>query len=163
MQCPFRFKIYIKEKPVRLNTKGKENNMNLLFLLHPKSMVAYLVSDCTARQGLEKMRAHGYTAIPVINPAGEYIGTVSEGDFLWALVDDKECSLKKLEKIKLTDIMRGVRDSAVTVDTKMDDLLLMIMEQNFVPVTDDRNIFIGIVTRKDIIKHFYEKEKKADE
>ncbi len=137
--------------------------MNLLFLLHPKSMVAYLVSDCTARQGLEKMRAHGYTAIPVINSKGEYIGTVSEGDFLWALVDDKECSLKKLEKIKLTDIMRGVRDSAVKVDTKIDDLLLKIMEQNFVPVTDDRNIFIGIVTRKDIIKHFYEKEKKSDE
>ncbi len=137
--------------------------MNLLFLLHPKSLVAYLDSDCTARQGLEKMRAHGYTAIPVINSAGEYIGTVSEGDFLWALVDENECNLKKLEKIKLTDIMRGVRDSAVKVDTKMDDLLLQIMEQNFVPVTDDRNIFIGIVTRKDIIKHFYEKEKKTNE
>lgn len=137
--------------------------MNLLFLLHPKSMVAYLVSDCTARQGLEKMRAHGYTAIPVINPDGKYVGTVSEGDFLWSIVDDEECNLKKLEKIKLTDIMRGVRDSAVKVDTKMDDLLLKIMEQNFVPVTDDRNIFIGIVTRKDIIKHFYEKEKKTNE
>ncbi|MBQ7835002.1 MAG: CBS domain-containing protein [Ruminiclostridium sp.] len=137
--------------------------MNLLFLLHPKSMVAHLVSDCTARQGLEKMRAHGYTAIPVINPDGEYIGTVSEGDFLWALVNDDDCSLKKLEKIKLTDIMRGVRDSAVTVTAHMDELLYKIMEQNFVPVTDDRNIFIGIVTRKDIIKYYYEKEKKADE
>lgn len=137
--------------------------MNLLFLLHPKSMVAHLVSDCTARQGLEKMRAHGYTAIPVINPEGEYIGTVSEGDFLWALVGDEDCSLKKLEKVKLTDIMRGVRDSAVTVMTEMDDLLYKIMEQNFVPVTDDRNIFIGIVTRKDIIKYYYEKEKKENE
>lgn len=136
--------------------------MNLLFLLHPKSMVAHLVSDCTARQGLEKMRAHGYTAIPVISPDGEYIGTVSEGDFLWALVGD-DCNLKKLEKIKLTDIMRGVRDSAVTVTTQMDELLYKIMEQNFVPVTDDRNTFIGIVTRKDIIKYYCEKEKKTDE
>lgn len=137
--------------------------MNLLFLLHPKALVAHLVSDCTARQGLEKMRAHGYTAIPVINPEGEYIGTVSEGDFLWALVGDNDCNLKNLEKIKLTDIMRGVRDSAVTVTTQMDDLLYKIMDQNFVPVTDDRNIFIGIVTRKDIIKYYYEKEKKEDE
>ena len=159
--------------------------MNLLFLLHPKSHVAYLVSDCTARQGLEKMRAHGYTAIPVINPQGEYIGTVSEGDFLWKLVDTDECSLKKLEKINFTpadyyEIIEKVGDggmatvykarcrmlnryTAVKVDTKMDDLLLQIMEQNFVPVTDDRNIFIGIVTRKDIIKHFYEKEKATDE
>ncbi len=137
--------------------------MNLLFLLHPKSMVAHLVSDCTARNGLEKMRAHGYTAIPVINPDGEYIGTVSEGDFLWALVGKGDCDLKKLEKIKLTDIMRGVRDSAVTVTAPMDELLLKIMNQNFVPVTDDRNTFIGIVTRKDIIKYYYEKEKKENE
>lgn len=137
--------------------------MNLLYLLRPKSTVAYLSSDCTVRQGLEKMRAHGYTAIPVINPDGEYIGTVSEGDFLWYIADSGEYNLKNMEKIKLDKIMRGVRDSAVTVTTKMDDLLYKIMEQNFVPVTDDRNIFIGIVTRKDIIKYYYEKEKKANE
>lgn len=137
--------------------------MNLLFLLHPKSMVAHLISDCTARQGLEKMKAHGYTAIPVLNPKGEYVGTVSEGDFLWALAHESDCSLKSLEKIKLTDIMRGVRDSAVTVTAPMDELLLKIMEQNFVPVTDDRNVFIGIVTRKDILKYYYEKEKKNNE
>jgi len=137
--------------------------MNLLYLLRPKSTVAYLSSDCTVRQGLEKMRAHGYTAIPVINPNGEYIGTVSEGDFLWYIADSGEYNLKNMEKIKLNEIMRGVRDSAVTVTTKMDDLLYKIMEQNFVPVTDDRNIFIGIVTRKDIIKYYYEKEKKENE
>ncbi len=134
--------------------------MNLLFLLHPKSMVAHLISECTARQGLEKMKAHGYTAIPVLNSKGEYVGTVSEGDFLWALADDNDCNLKKLERIKLTDIMRGVRDSSVTVTAPMDELLLKIMEQNFVPVTDDRNIFIGIVTRKDILKYYYDKERK---
>lgn len=137
--------------------------MNLLYLLRPKSTVAFLISDCTVRQGLEKMRAHGYTAIPVINPDGEYIGTVSEGDFLWAVADSGEYNLKNMEKLKLTEIMRGVRDSAVTVTTQMDDLLYKIMEQNFVPVTDDRNIFIGIVTRKDIIKYYYEKEKKENE
>lgn len=137
--------------------------MNLLYLLRPKSTVAYLSSDCTVRQGLEKMRAHGYTAIPVINPNGEYIGTVSEGDFLWYIADSGEYNLKNMEKIRLNEIMRCVRDSAVTVTTKMDDLLYKIMEQNFVPVTDDRNIFIGIVTRKDIIKYYYEKEKKANE
>ena len=45
----------------------------------------------------------------------------------------------------------------------MDNLLNMVMEQNFVPVVDDRGMFIGIITRKDIIKYFYDKEKKASE
>ena len=68
--------------------------MNLLFLLKPKATVAYLSSECTMRQGLEKMRAHGYTAIPVISPSGEYLGTVSEGDFLWAITDKNGFTLK---------------------------------------------------------------------
>ncbi len=138
--------------------------MNLLFLLHPKSTVAYLISNVTVRQGLEKMRAHGYTAIPVIDPDGRYIGTVSEGDFLYAVCDN--CigtDLKPLERINISDIMRNKRDRAVTVNAKMDELLLLIMQQNFVPVVDDRNTFIGIVTRRDIIKHFYDKEKKENE
>ena len=138
--------------------------MNLLFLLHPKSTVAYLTSNVTVRQGLEKMRAHGYTAIPVINPEGEYVGTVSEGDFLYAVCEcSKGGNLKQLEKIKLSEIMRDKRDKAATVNAKMDELLLLIMQQNFVPVVDDRNTFIGIVTRRDIIKYYYDKEKKENE
>ncbi len=137
--------------------------MNLLFLLKPKATVAYLSSECTMRQGLEKMRAHGYTAIPVISPSGEYLGTVSEGDFLWTITDKNGFTLKESEKVKLTDIMRSKRDHAVSVSADMNELLLRIMEQNFVPVVDDRNIFIGIVTRRDIINYFYEREMITNE
>lgn len=137
--------------------------MNLLYLLRPKENVAYIQSNVTLRQGLEKMRAHGYSAIPVISPEGKYIGTVSEGDFLWAVIEKGGFSLKELEKLSISEILREKRDKAVTVGTKMDELLLLIMEQNFVPVTDDRGIFIGIVTRRDILKYYYKKEKSENE
>ena len=89
---------------------------------------------------------------------------VSEGDFLYAVCEySKGGNVKQLEKIKLIDIMRDKRDKSVTVSAKMDELLLLIMQQNFVPVVDDRNTFIGIVTRRDIIKYFYDKEKKENE
>lgn len=135
--------------------------MNLLYLLRPKDETVYITSAVTVRQGLEKMRVHGYTAIPVLNSSGEYIGTVSEGDFLWAMFEHG--SPKELEKQPITDILREKRDKAVRVSAGMDELLLMIMEQNFVPVTDDRGKFIGIVTRRDIIKYFYNKEHKETE
>lgn len=134
--------------------------MNLLFLLRPKDEIIYISTGATVRQGLEKMRVHGYTAIPAVNDEGEYVGTVSEGDFLWALCD--EGSLRSLEKLSVSDILRSKRDKAVTVGAGMDELLLLIMEQNFVPVTDDRGKFIGIVTRRDIIKYFYDKEHKEN-
>ena len=120
--------------------------MNILFFLKHKATVAYLYDDCSIRQGLEKMHAHGYTAIPVITREGKYIGTVN---------------LKSLEECHIKDIIRNKRDRAVRVSETMDNLLNMVMEQNFVPVVDDRGMFIGIITRKDIIKYFYDKEKKA--
>lgn len=136
--------------------------MNILFFLKPKATVAYLYDDCSIRQGLEKMHVHGYTAIPVITREGKYIGTVSEGDYLWYILLKKtqEQNLKSLEECYIKDIIRNKRDKAVRVNESIDNLLNMVMEQNFVPVVDDRGMFIGIITRKDIIKYFYDKEKK---
>ena len=47
----------------------------------------------------------------------------------------------------------------VKVSATAEQLIESAMNQNFVPVVDDRNKFIGIVTRRDIIKYFIEKNK----
>lgn len=136
--------------------------MNLFYLLKPKATVAYLYKTNTIRQGLEKMRIHGYTAIPVISDEGEYIGTVSEGDFLWHILKYKKEDIKSQEQFSIIDIVNEERNLPVKTDVTMDELLLRVMDQNFVPVIDDRNVFIGIITRKDIIKYFYDKSKKEE-
>lgn len=135
--------------------------MNILFLLRPKVSVAYLYHDNTLRQGLEKMRAHGYTALPVIERDGRYVGTISEGDFLWTIVNHHKADIKSQETSYVRDVLRPGWNPAVTVNATMDELLLRVMEQNFVPVVDDRKAFVGIITRKDVIHYFYEKEQKS--
>lgn len=134
--------------------------MNLFYLLKPKTTVAYLNKTNTIRQGLDKMRTHGYTAIPVIDDSGEYIGTVSEGDFLWHILEHKNEDARAQERYCIIDIVNEERNRPVKSNVTMDELLLHVMDQNFVPIIDDRNIFIGIVTRRDVIKYFYDKEKK---
>lgn len=133
--------------------------MNLFYLLKPKSTVAYLYKSNTIRQGLEKMRIHGYSAIPVVGDDGEYIGTVSEGDFLWHILKYKKEDIKSQEDFSILDIVNEERNLPVKTDVSMDELLLRVMDQNFVPVIDDRGVFIGIITRKDIIRYFYDKSK----
>lgn len=128
--------------------------MNIVFLLRPKSELAFLYDDFTIRQGLEKCRSHGYTAIPVINRDGKYMGTISEGDFLWAMLDKSSTELKELEKMPLKEIIRKDFNPAVKIDETMDDLLKQVLDQNFVPVVDDRNTFMGIITRKAVINYF---------
>ena len=128
--------------------------MNFLMLLKPKDTVQYLRESNTLRQGIEKMRVHGYTAIPVISDDGQYVGTVSEGDFLYFILDQRDNSIKTKEQHHIRDILRPNFNPAVRIDVSMDVLLERALNQNFVPVTDDYGVFIGIVTRQDIIRHF---------
>ena len=129
----------------------------------PKSTVAYVYGDDSLKQGLEKIKAYYYTAIPVLNRSGEYIGTVSEGDFLWNMLDNESFEAEKQEEYTITDIMRENWNPLVKISATIDDLLFKVMVQNFVPVIDDRNLFMGIITRKDVIKYYYDKSKYKQE
>ena len=126
--------------------------MNVLRFLTPKIEVEYINIESTVRQGLEKMRYHGYAAIPVIDDEGHYMGTVTEGDFLWALYNNNNPDLKKLEKTELKTIIRHDYQP-ILASASMDEILTRAYSQNFVPVIDDRGVFIGIIKRKDIMKH----------
>lgn len=123
---------------------------NILTLLIPKDQVAFVNSNMSVRQGLEKLRAHGYSAIPVINDDGSYCGVVSEGDFLWNLLDDNVVTVQELESKKIKDIIRKDIPSC-TIDITYEQLIQMIVNYNFIPIVDDRNIMMGIITRKSVI------------
>ena len=133
--------------------------MNLAFFLKPKNEVSYLLDEFSVRQGLEKMCYHGYTAIPVLDKEGHYQTTISEGDFLWYIIKgentEEQVDIKTAEHIKVRDIMKPGKNPAVKITATMEELFLKALDQNFVPVVDDRGYFIGIVTRRDLIKYFY--------
>ena len=126
---------------------------NILFFLTPKAMCAYLYDDYTIRQSLEKMEVAGYAALPILNREGEYRGTLTEGDVLWAMKNMCGMKLKQAEKLHIMDISRRKDNIAVPVNTSMHDLVERAKVQNFVPVVDDKNTFIGIVPRSSIIKY----------
>ncbi len=133
---------------------------NILFFLKPKSEIAYIKVEDTLRQAIQKMEFHKYSAIPMLNKEGKYIGTITEGDLLWGIKNKYNLSLKEAEYIPITEIDRKLDYLAVRADANMEDLMLRAMNQNFVPVVDDQENFIGIVTRKDIIGYCYDKLNK---
>ncbi len=136
--------------------------MNILFFMKPKSEISYVLDTHTLRQALEKIKRSGYAAIPIIDGEGRYAGTLSEGDLLWAVLDKDACDIHRSEKVSVLDIPLRRKNAPINVNAEIEDLLLTAMNQNFVPVTDDRGLFIGIVTRRDILQYFYDKvqEKK---
>ena len=136
----------------------KENPMNnILFFLTPKAMCAFLYDDYTVRQALEKMEAAGYAALPILNRRGEYRGTLTEGDVLWAMKNMCYMDMRQAEAHRIMEISRRKDNVPVRVTTSMHDLIERATTQNFVPVVDDKDAFIGLITRKSIINYCMEK------
>ena len=130
---------------------------NILFFLTPKAMCAHLHADYTLRQALEKMEAAGYASLPILNKRGEYCGTLTEGDVLWALRNLCKMDLRQAETVRIMDFEHRRDNIPVTVNTSMYDLIDRAGTQNFIPVVDDKNTFIGIVTRRAIVKYCQER------
>lgn len=126
--------------------------MNLLFFLTPKANCSFLYDDFTLRQALERMEASGYTALPILRRDGSYCGTLTEGDLLWAVKNLCVMDLRETEKYNIMDISHRRDNVPVTVTTDMEELLTRACDQNFVPVVDDKGAFIGIVTRRAILR-----------
>ena len=129
----------------------KQNN--ILFFLTPKAMCAFLYDDFTMRQALEKMESASYSALPILNHRGEYRGTLTEGDLLWAMKNICQMDLRQAECHRIMEISHRKDNVPVRVTTSMQDLVERASTQNFVPVVDDKDAFIGIVTRRAIIKY----------
>ena len=131
--------------------------MNILFFLKHKENVEYITSEYTLRQVLEKLDIYGYTALPMLDEEGHYVDTVSEGDVLMHIKNNKELNLFDLENVSIRELKIRRSIKSINITSNMEDLLELTLNQNFVPVVDDLNHFIGIITRRDVIKYFYDK------
>ncbi len=130
--------------------------MNITFFLLPKIKVEFLLEDFSLRQAIEKMEYHRYSVVPVLSKDGKYLYSLSEGDILYAMTKNK-LKFEDLTKIRLESIKRDRDVKPVSINSSMDDLVKLIVDQNFVPVVDDRGVFIGIITRKAVINYLLSK------
>ena len=129
--------------------------MNILFFLTPKANCEVLYDDESIREALERMELSGIAALPIIRQEdGFYQGTLTDGDLLWALKNRCNLDLKEAQAHGIMEIARRKNYLPVTVSTDMSDLLQKALDQNFVPVVDDRGSFIGIVTRRSILAQY---------
>lgn len=129
--------------------------MNVIGMLKPKYSTTYLEAEDSLREGLSILRESRYTAVPVISNKGEYIGTVTEGDFLWRILDRGEAVL---DELKVKDIVKEGWNSAAVDSIEDEELIQMTLQQNFVPMVDDRNCYMGIITRRDFIQNILQKK-----
>jgi CBS domain-containing protein len=126
--------------------------MNILFLLQPKSDVALLLDTALVKDALAAFAEFRFSAVPVTTADGRYFGTVTASDFLGHFLRGNDA-----EGLTVGEILDPAKNPPVRITAKLNDLLKKVMDQNFVPVVDDRDCFMGIVTRRRIMQYYYDR------
>jgi CBS-domain-containing membrane protein len=130
--------------------------MNIAFFLTPKNDVIFEKSTATMRQAIERLEFHRYSAIPIIDGEGKYVGTLTEGDLLRKLKNTPGLDFSSTSKVPIADIPMRTVNKPVRINCNIEDLILTAENQNFVPVLDDDDKFIGIIKRSAIINYCYQ-------
>ena len=130
---------------------------SIISLLTPKKITFFLLNTSTIRQALEKFDAHKFTVVPLIDEEGHYVGTLSEGDVLRFIKNQTNFNLKLAENMMVKDIDHYRPYQSVKIDALISEVFALSLEQNFIPVVDDKDVYIGIIKRKEVIKYLSDK------
>jgi CBS domain-containing protein len=127
--------------------------MNVVSFMKSIGEVVFVYDYQSVKEAIEVMQKERFTSIPVLSKDMEYIGTITEGDLLYAVY---EVGRKIIDQIKISDVKR-IRDyESVNVNSTIMTLLGKASNENFVPIVNDSNKLLGIVTRKKILEYFFE-------
>ena len=136
--------------------------MNIMFFITPKKDVISVSDKDNLKTVLKTLNEHKFSSVPIVNAEGNYLGTVKEGDILWYLYQQSSFDERLMETTNIMDVPRRTTNITAKVDANVEDLLHLLISQNFVPAIDDSNIFIGIIKRRDVISYAYDKIKSEE-
>ena len=125
--------------------------MNILIWLTPKSEVDYVTDDASLFKTLQIMQRRNFSAVPIISKNGKYIGTITSGDILGCIKENFDLSIKASADFPVRNVKRLRDHRAVSATATVDDVIEKALTENFVPVVDDEDNFIGIITRREIM------------
>ena len=129
--------------------------MNVLQFLTPKSQTNYLNTECTVRQAVEKMDFHKFSILPLIDNSGRYVSSISEGDLLRHVKNEHNFNMRDAERIKVIDVAKHRPYKACLMTAELQEILQLLLDQNFLPIVDDRGMFCGIVKRKSVLEYIF--------
>jgi CBS domain-containing membrane protein len=119
----------------------------------------------------QQMHSHRIAALPVLNRARRVIGIVTQADFLehGGLNDYKgmrqqlrrflnKSGLSHTEKAEVVGQIMTAHPTTARLDTAIVDLVPLMSDSGFhhIPIVDEQERFVGIVTQSDLLAALYE-------
>lgn len=132
----------LKNKGVRMD------NLQVSHFMAGKSL--FFTKDMPVANAVDKLLTHKYLGGPVIDGSGKVIGWLSEQDCLSRVLNASyHCEL-----IALVEDIMSTPAVTIKADCSIVDLaqLMLKTKPKIYPVVDDDNVFIGLITRKEVLK-----------
>lgn len=118
--------------------------------LTPASEVAIFVDSHNTNHVMLLLANHGFSRVPVITKERKYVGTISVSD----IVNYQAEHELDLEELADLDIGYVVNKDLKTVapDAELTEIMHKLVDASFLPVVAEDGEFVGIITRKSILK-----------
>ncbi|NLM19331.1 MAG: CBS domain-containing protein [Clostridiaceae bacterium] len=120
-------------------------------LIIPADAVATVRTENTLLHAMMILSTVGYSSIPVIDNQHRLHGVVSLPLVIEGVKNQISYDWDKLSEKKVAEII-CYDFSVVHEDADLEDVLHQMINHNFVCVVGDNNQFLGIITRKNILK-----------
>lgn len=132
-------------------------------LVKPADEVAVILESNTLSHALLLMTSNKYSVVPVIDNKSRMKGLISMPLIIEAIMGIEDVQFDKLGDIRVEEVM-DTDYPVVREDFELEDVLRMLIHASFVTVVDENFVFLGIVTRHEIltgtnrIVHNFERE-----
>ena len=92
-----------------------------------------------------------YSLIPVVNRQNKLTGLISLAMILTQVATLEKIDLSQLHDFQVKEAME-TNFPTITLETDIEDVLNELVDHNFLCITNDEKEFVGIVTRKEVLK-----------
>lgn len=136
-------------------TREQKQIQNIIVkdLMIPAEKVAHVQLNNPLEHALLVLIRSGYFAVPVLDENNKLAGSISKTVILDQILGVERYEVEKLSHLKVSDVIDKEFVSIKETESFMDGLKAVI-DEPFVSVVNDQNLFKGILTRRAILKEF---------
>ncbi|MGT2926036.1 cyclic-di-AMP-binding protein CbpB [Streptococcus cuniculipharyngis] len=138
--------------------------------LTPEEELAIFIDSHNVSHVMLLLTNNGFSRVPVMTKDKHYVGTISMSDIIQY---QKEHDLTEMELADLDiSLMVNKKLPTIAFDADLTEVMHKLVDASFLPVLTNDQLFLGIITRKSILKainsllhdfnRFYEIQPKED-
>lgn len=116
----------------------------------PAEQLAIFIDTHNVDHVMLLLANNGLSRVPVITRDHHYVGTVSMSDII-AYQRDQELSDSELAATDIAE-MTSTAIATVNEEASLTEIMHKLVDASFLPVVQADGIFVGIITRKTILK-----------